>query len=127
MKSNPYLSASENCAEHFGFELRMALRQRKMSCAELADYLGKSRSTVRKWLYMNEPTVDHMRLLIPIVGISFFQKIMPWLNGIDVSPFSHNDLGNPKEKDHVHRLENKIEELERSLELILKKTLNKAS
>lgn len=132
MKTNPYSNPGENCVEHFGFELRMALRARKLSCAELADNLGKSRSTVRKWLYMSEPTLDHMRLLMPILGMSFFQKLMPWMNATSVvastpMPFQIHDKGQPtKEKEQIQRLETRIQELERSLEIVVKSALSRA-
>lgn len=128
MKTNPYATPSPNCVQHFGFELRMALRNKKMSCAELADYLGKSRSTVRKWLYMNEPTLDHMRLLIPILGVEFFNKIMPWLNApmSEMTPALPTVGGSPRDREHISRLESRIQELERSLEVVLKKALNRA-
>jgi transcriptional regulator with XRE-family HTH domain len=132
MKTNPYSITGENCVEHFGFELRMALRARKLSCAELADSLGKSRSTVRKWLYMSEPTLDHMRLLMPILGISFFQKLMPWMNSSTLVnstplPFQVHEKGQPaKEKEQIQHLETRIQELERSLEIVVKSALSRA-
>lgn len=133
MKTNPYSNPGENCVEHFGFELRMALRAKKISCAELADNLGKSRSTVRKWLYMSEPTLDHMRLLMPILGISFFQKLMPWLTSSATNtvaqpmPFQIHDKGqSSKEKEQILRLETRIQELERSLEIVVKSALTRA-
>jgi hypothetical protein len=133
MKTNPYSNPGENCAEHFGFELRMALRAKKISCAELADSLGKSRSTVRKWLYMSEPTLDHMRLLMPILGLSFFQKLMPWLTNSAGStltqpmPFQIQENGSTsKEKEQILRLETRIQELERSLEIVVKSAFTRA-